>query len=261
MKRKNRAPGPACAVFAAACLLALSACGGSAGADTSEGGTQAETDAGSGYSVACLGDSITEGVGVDSEKERYTVLMEADEGIGSVQNVGFSGSTIGDTPDESCSYMNRYAFTERYTQIAEGTDLIFVLGGTNDYGTSLGQVPLGEMGDADESTFYGALEVLADGLSAEYPDAQLLFATPLPRYDTDMTAENTYGATLEEYRDAVLEECAGRGIETLDLFTLGEVSPEADGHEDYFADGLHPNAAGNALLAETVLEKILEMKG
>ena len=159
------------------------------------------------------------------------------------------------------SYMNRYTFTERYTGIEEDADLIFVLGGTNDYGTDLGQVPLGESGDADESTFYGALNVLTSGLQESYPDAQLLFATPLPRYDKDMTEENNYGATLEEYRDAILEVCASEGIETLDLFTLEEVSPDAEGHEDYFADGLHPNAAGNVLLAETVLAKILEMKG
>lgn len=145
----------------------------------------------------------------------------------------------------------------RYTQIEAETDIIFVLGGTNDYRSDYGSVPLGEYGDTDSSTFYGAMEVLIAGLTESYPGAVLLFGTPLPRYDADMTEKNGSGGTLEDYRNAVLEACGAHGIGTLDLFTAAELVPEADGHEDWYSDdGVHPNTDGAALIAEYVLGKI-----
>lgn len=86
-----------------------------------------------GFVIACLGDSITEGVGVDNEEERYTVLLEQDEAISSVQNVGFSGSFVGYTNKTEHAYIDTYSFLKRYKNIKNLTDLIFVFGGTNDY--------------------------------------------------------------------------------------------------------------------------------
>ena len=230
------------------------------GADNSESASsEGSSYDGPTYSVSCLGDSITYGIGVSAQKYRYTKIIEEDDLVASVQNVGFSGSTVGLSPDDT-SGLNYYSFTNRYTQITSGTDLIFVFGGTNDYGRSdYGVVPLGEHGDTDDSTFFGALEVLIEGLQESYPESTLLFGTPLPRYDIDMTEANTYGAALEDYRDAILQVCDAHSIETLDLFSVEEVSPDSEGHEDYFDDGLHPNDDGNALIARELLTKIYEL--
>ena len=47
--------------------------------------------------------------------------------------------------------------------------MIFVFGGTNDYGH--GDAPLGKQGDNDPLTFYGALYDLYQRLLKKYPGA------------------------------------------------------------------------------------------
>lgn len=59
-------------------------------------------------------------------------------------------------------------------------DVIVVFGGTNDFGH--GDAPLGTMSDRTPYTFYGACHVLIRKLLERYPEAELVFMTPLHRY-------------------------------------------------------------------------------
>ena len=78
--------------------------------------------------IACLGDSITQAVNLDTldhyQELAWPHILKEALGAEEVVNLGIGGSSIG-----------RYwadAFVDRYTEIPEDTDLIFVMGGTND---------------------------------------------------------------------------------------------------------------------------------
>ena len=125
--------------------------------------------------IACLGDSITQAVNLDTldhyqELAWPHVLKEA-LGAEEVVNLGIGGSSIG-----------RYwadAFVDRYTEIPEDTDLIFVMGGTND-GFCASFVEFGNSEERAPRTFWGDLDELMDGLKEAYPEAEVIFLTPIP---------------------------------------------------------------------------------
>ena len=222
--------------------------------------TPTETPKPERYRIACLGDSITEGVGVENPENLWVNILNAEDWVIKAQNVGSSGTTIAVPPDEA---LRPYAFVRRYTDIDERSALIFVFGGTNDYGND---VPLGTPTDTDPMTFYGALNTLVAGLKEKYPNAILLFATPLQRDDTrlgapETTPYNGAGATMENYRQAILAVCEANGIETLDLWNLEGMRLGDDTFSTYYADGLHPNDEGSAFMAKTIIAKMKELLG
>ena len=220
----------------------------------------AETPKPERYRIACLGDSITEGVGVENPDNLWVNLLNAEDWVIKAQNVGSSGTTIAIPPNEA---LRPYAFVHRYTDIDERSALIFVFGGTNDYGND---VPLGTITDTDPMTFYGALNTLVAGLKEKYPNAILLFATPLQRDDArlgapETTPYNAAGATMEDYRQAILSVCEQNGIATLDLWNLEGMRLADDTFNAYYADGLHPNDEGSAFMAKTIIAKMKELLG
>lgn len=212
------------------------------------------------YRIACLGDSITEGHEVENKDALYVNRLSAEEFIIKAQNVGSSGTTIALPPDEM---LRKLAFVNRYKSIDKNSALIFVLGGTNDYGQN---VPIGTITDTDPYTFYGALNTLIDGLQADYPDALLLFATPLQRDDElsdgpETSPYNAEGFTLEDYRDAIVAVCEERNIEYIDLYNLEGMRLEDETFSEYYVDGLHPNDAGSTYISKPIIEKVREMLG
>lgn len=210
--------------------------------------------------IACLGDSITEGMGVDDPDNLWVNVLARDELALSVQNLGISGTTIAEPPEED---YRPWAYVNRYWEIEPDTDLIIVFGGTNDYGHD---VPLGSEDDTDPQTFFGALNSLVAGLFADYPEAQLLFLTPLQRDDEMLgspttTPYNYAGVTMEDYCGAIKTVCGKNGIEVLDLYNLDGMRLSDPTFTDYFDDGLHPNDAGSTFLGQAVLQKLYEMAG
>ncbi|MDO4852307.1 MAG: SGNH/GDSL hydrolase family protein [Clostridia bacterium] len=212
------------------------------------------------YRIACLGDSITEGVGVSDPENLWVNVVGREDFIIKAQNVGSSGTTIAVPPDES---LRPYAFVHRYHEIDERAALIIVFGGTNDYGND---VPLGTITDTDPMTFYGALNTLVKGLRDDYPNAKLLFLTPLQRDDKKLGAPttspyNAAGVSMEDYRQAILSVCEKNGVATIDLYNLEGMRLEDATFAEYFDDGLHPNDAGSLFLAKPILAEVKNLLG
>lgn len=80
----------------------------------------------------------------------------------------------------------------------DDADLIYVFGGTNDFGTD---VKLGEFDDSRENTFCGALNILCEGLSQKYSAKTIVFITPLYR----VCQPNQNGNTLAQFREAIVK--------------------------------------------------------
>ena len=183
-----------------------------------------------------LGDSITYGhrTAIPYHGTVLSLLK-----MGSVNNYGVSGTTIGKTNVENTNYM-----ALRFSDMDNDVDLITVLGGTNDFGKNM---TLGTIEDATVDTFYGAVRVLCEGLIDKYPTKTIAFFTPLQRSDLKT---NTLGHTLIEYVDAILEVCALYSIPAFDLYRNGGIY--ADNPKVISAllsDKLHPDTAGHARIA------------
>ncbi len=208
--------------------------------------------------LSFLGDSITEGVGASGSgwqpnpEYRYTTLID-NEAKYKVNNYGVGGTTIGTNPNwSSTEWWRDSAFTKRYKNISKTSEVIFVFGGTNDYGSSSGQeVPLGAMGDTAETSFYGALDLLINGLKRDYPKAKLCFITPINRFNSTWGFpsgdSNVFGKTLQDYRNAIIQKCQEQNIDCIDTSSLAFPASE-------FTDGLHPNQAGHIRLKNRILD-------
>ena len=202
-----------------------------------------ETDAG--YHVSFLGDSFTYGDKLASREQSYAALLAGMMQAVSYENNGLNGSCMGgEHPDR---------FVDRYVLISEDADLIFVLGGTNDYEFA---TPIGTMTDTDSRTFYGCLNLLMCGLQQKYPDAQIIFLTPLRR--NRGTRKNPVGCTLEDYAYAMMNIGEFYDIPVMDLYHAQELN--FVGNRRYLVDGLHPTALGHRRIADYLYNALFEAK-
>lgn len=219
---------------------------------------QQEGNAWEGATAVFVGDSITAGSG--TTKTYFQFLKETLD-FASVTGMGLGGSCISAKSDYGTGIQ---PLINRYSSIPDA-DLIVVFMGTNDYGH---ETPMGTMADTTDVSFYGALNVIIPGILGQHPNSQLVFVTPLHRYGfgkskilgTNFTYDhipNGRGYGLGDYVAAIKAVCATYSVPVIDLYNACPINPEntAD-REAYFPDGLHPNAAGHAIVAETMAAQL-----
>lgn len=204
-----------------------------------------------GKKVAFLGDSITESVGASAYEHCYVARFQAAHPECTVYNFGISGTRIADQK-EKLVYHDDYHYITRLDKMNEDYDLIFVFGGTNDYGH--GTAALGKFGDQTDDTFYGALYNLSYQLLKKFTKAKIVYMTPLHR--SDMTCEVTRPDgewTLEDYVAAIKETAAYFALPVLDLREISGIQPAIPFiKERLMPDGLHPNDEGYKRLFEII---------
>ena len=169
-----------------------------------------------------------------------------------MENLGIGGSSIG-----------RYwenAFVDRYRDIPEDTDLILVMGGTNDGFCVTGE-DFGVMEDRKEGTFIGDLDELIRGLRDHYPDAQVVLVTPLPNVLHDMLRkERDYLLPQSMIANAMKQVGGEYKIPVIDLYN----SNILDSHDaaviyNYMPDGVHCNAEGYQILARHIAAQLVSL--
>lgn len=207
-------------------------------------------------SIACLGDSITEAANLDNMENHQQYAYPAKLGeilkAESITNLGIGGSSIGRYWDK--------AFVDRYKEIPEDTDLIIVMGGTND-GFCLNQEDFGTMEERAKNTFIGDLNELMRGLKESYPKATIIFATPLPNVLHDvLRKERDYLLPQVVIVNAIKKLAQEYEIPVIDLYN----SNILDTHDaaviyNYMPDGVHCNPAGYSLLAEHFAAEIIKL--
>lgn len=208
-----------------------------------------------GKKIACLGDSITEAANLleepDYEKypypKRLSELLDAD-----VQNLGIGGSSYG-----------RYwyePFCERYQQIDEDTDIIIVMGGTND-GYCLHEDMIGSFEECEPKTLYGDIDELFAGLKENYPNAEIFVATPMPNLLHDVLRKERPELLPETVVvNAVLEEAEKHDLKVIDLYNSNFFdSHDADVVSEFIPDSVHPNPDGYEVLAKHLAAEMIRM--
>ena len=203
-----------------------------------------------------LGDSITAGTGAGGSSYAYCNVAANTIGNCVINNYGIAGSCINDGYNLALTEPGyEDAFCNRYVEMADGADLVTVLGSVNDHRADS---KIGTIDSTDTETFYGALNVLITGLKSKYPNARIVFITPFKTADWQGT--NMYGFTMTDFRNAIVGACNKHQIEVLDLFPVRQLSwlvgltstPSLFYQYDYY----HPTPDGHKAIANYLIEQM-----
>lgn len=201
--------------------------------------------------MVCVGDSITAGSGTT---QTYWSMLKDILGLSKMTGMGVGGSCVSAKSDYGTG---NSPLINRWNNIPEA-DLITIFMGTNDWGH---ETPLGTIEDTTDVSFYGALNVIIPGLMTKYPNARIIWITPMHRYGfgtskilgTRFTFDhlpNGRDCTLEDYVNAIKDVCSRWSIPVIDLYSMSGLHPYIAPHKStYMPDGLHPNKAGHEKMA------------
>ena len=207
--------------------------------------------------IACLGDSITQAANLESmeDYQQYSYPTKLTEILGAeeVVNLGIGGSSIG-----------RYwqdAFVDRYMDIPEDTDLILVMGGTND-GFCLHRENVGNFEERSPRTLIGDLDELMRGLKENYPDAEVVFVTPLPNVLHDiLRKERPELMSQRVIVDSMIVLAKEYEFDVIDLYDSNLLdSHDAAVISNYMPDGVHCNPDGYRILAEHIAADLIRLQ-
>lgn len=198
-----------------------------------------------------LGDSITEGHGIENIEDAYWNILKRECGLAEARGYGIGGTRIAiqHYPENP---RHDQDFISRVEGMDADADLVVIFGGTNDYGH--GDAPLGQMSDRTPFTFYGACHKLTQMLMKRYPEAQVVFMTPLHR-----AVEERGERRLKDFVIAIRQVAEYYSVPVVDLYASCGIQPQIESNRDRFCpDGLHPNKAGHQKIYQR-LRGVLEM--
>lgn len=183
--------------------------------------------------VACVGDSITFGAGVeDRAKNNYPAVLGRLLGEKyEVKNFGNSGSTLlrnGDKP---------YHKQKDYTAAIDfKPDIVVIKLGTND------SKP--QNWDKHKADFAADYKTLIGAFRQANPNVKVYAALPVPVYPPG--AFKIRDEVVKEIIPVIKQVAADEKAEVIDLYAALSDKPKL------FPDKVHPNAAGAELIAKAV---------
>ena len=195
-----------------------------------------------------LGDSQTE---VNNHKNKiYCDWVKEILGLSKANNYGISGTTIAKK-----NASDNTAMCVRYANMDSNADLICVMGGVNDRWFNC---QLGNFGDTDPITFYGAMETLCNGLLTKYPGKTIIFITPTEQNHNGCNSANNTGYTATDFANAMKRVCAKYSIPVFDANTCSGIYPLNQANAAiYTTDKLHLNNKGHEVLGNKLSKFIL----
>lgn len=201
-----------------------------------------------GKKAVFLGDSQTES---NYHKSKiYINWVQEILGLSEVKNYGISGTCIAKKNETDNTSM-----CVRYANMDSDAGLIVVMGGVNDVWFNS---QLGQLGDEDPLTFYGAMDVLCKGLHNRYPGKDIVFITPAEQNNANCTSSNTIGTCVADYAKAMKEVCAKYAIRVFDAHSeLGIYPYIASNSSFYTTDGLHYNDVAHEKLGREFCKYLL----
>lgn len=171
--------------------------------------------------IACVGDSLTRGT-------EYTIFLW--DQLGSdyiISDFGVGGTTISTASDKP--YMNESAF-----QLAQSfqPDIVIIMLGTNDAGLNLPREALAQ----NYTTLIEAFQALS-------PEPVIFIVQPPPIVNSTALSNSKLAGAINP---AIAEVANQTGATLIDAYT-----PMLN-HQDDYTDGVHPNADGAKIIADTI---------
>lgn len=209
-----------------------------------------------GLKIAFLGDSIAQGTGASVPEKSFVSLFKAAHPEATVNNYSIGGTKIAAQQVVRQDWDNNPFFL-RVEKLDTDTDIVFIMGGTNDFGH--GDVPIGKRGETiNNYSFYGAYIALIVSIKERCPNAQIIIATPIHRHGEDNIAVRPDGKwILADYVSTIKDVAEYCALPLLDLWSTSGIQPNF--HADYVkytVDGLHPNDVGHNRIFK-VLDKFI----
>ena len=186
--------------------------------------------------VACIGNSITDGSGIDMAETRgYPAQLQQILGDNyHVRNFGVGARTLlnnGDRP-----YMNELAWRD---VLAFHPHIVVVKLGTNDSKTENWK---------HKEEFAGDYQMMIDTLKALLPQPRIFLAFPIKAFKDQWTI--TEKVLVEEVIPEIARVAEKNHLETIDLHKV------IDNKDMMTSDGIHPNVKGAGAIAKMVAEAI-----
>ena len=214
-----------------------------------------------------LGDSITEGIGVENvNKNRYDNVLKRLAKLKAVYNYGISGTRLAHQITPTEEPRKDLCFCGRAYDMEKSADVVVVYGGVNDY--FHGDAPIGSAGDRTPATFYGAVWFLMNLIREKHPKATVVFMTPARAcyQNIDITLPSPRpikrpdALPLLDYVNIIKERAKEFDIPVLDLYHDLPIDPRNEEEaKKYTADGLHFNDVGQHVLAKTLKEFLVNL--
>lgn len=191
--------------------------------------------------IGCVGDSTTYGSGVmkTRDTESYPALLQEmlDDGI-TVENYGMGSQTV--MPGTDAPYREHSIYR---TSQKEPCDFYIIMMGTNDAKNAYWDP------EQFRTEFLDFVQDYQNLVSAP----QIYLMTPVTVYVVEGQETVNYDINADNLDQAaqIVSEIA----EELDLPLIDIHALTAD-HPEWFADGVHPNAEGNAAIAQAVYDAL-----
>ncbi len=182
------------------------------------------------YVIACVGDSLTYGMGTtDPEEQSYPALLTKKDGayLLATERYGHSGATVDNG-------FLAYTGTDEYrASLKTEADIVLFMLGTND-----------TMFSQDLNTFPQTYRALLDTYANLPCQPRIIIMLPPHFFDTN--TEDVADVNLETVIGYEKEIAAELGIPTIDVYSLTENKPE------WSADGVHFTPEGYEIMADYV---------
>lgn len=222
-----------------------------------------------GKTIACIGDSITYGVGVTRDETDYVKLLAEALEMNYIR-LGASGTTL-------CTGGHAKCNIDKLTEAnLSGADVVTILMGINDFVQARnGYYKLGTIDSTDTSAIYGAVHMWCQRIvelrqTEALQDTEFYFMTPVitswnnsvtTTRNWDQSKTNVYGYTLRDLCNAIIEVCALYDIPVIDLNLLSGLyynSAEDNTVAEFGGDGAHPGVTGHRMMAEAIANRLLQ---
>lgn len=210
----------------------------------------------SGKIAAFYGDSITYGAytaendtcPASRAEKRWCDIVSEKLGFRDMTSYAESGISVSTTSP----VRPEAAILTGYQKMRSDAEVIFIAAGTNDFGTG---VPLGKPDDNTDVSFIGAMRCLCRGLKEKYPSGDIIFVSPIDRFDRD----GEHGYPLSRYRD-VIDSIAGveYGFTVIDGGKFAINASDSEFKESHMRDGVHPDPIGQKIYADGVMSALTD---
>ena len=194
--------------------------------------------------IGCIGDSITQGVGVDDASicaypAQLSRLLWKDA---LVTNFGLSGKTMRD--DLADSYMSTTTYTRALTS-ASSIDIFTVMLGTNDSNRDRNWT------NTSTQKYKNSCKTLFESLISKNKNLRFVIANCPAYFGTD-----AFGSLqVRRLQEQLVDEMNALGYKT-SFFNMYEVTKPL---EAYYPDKLHPNGEGHIFMANAFAESLQKL--
>jgi lysophospholipase L1-like esterase len=211
--------------------------------------------------IACIGDSITEGIGVSESDRRinsYPAQLQTLLGDDyEVLNYGKSGATLCSSAHsfyQQKAWITYSGYRKTLKDRAAEIDIAFIMLGTNEANSDVvTEEWLKSNRAAVKADYEKNLRMLLNILKQENPDVTVYFVNAPKSYRADKPLWETNMQVIRSIQSEVAVAVADEfDLHFVDLYRYSsEQMDQAD-----FSDGLHPNKTGYAKLAEKIKDVI-----